>query len=224
MDDKLALNEHERLTQIYTIRNANEERVKTACRMWQKYINIRTKNDTKSKRNRHNNKFLTGYFSWPRIAQFTLAMVFIWGFTVKKLYCGCGNLARGFRFLRVFEAVVQTAATMKMSQSQLLIKSVWRWAMTEVFILSMQLCGVVEVAWRLSSVRRRTWLRWSVSFTTKPLRTYTQTLLTGQQYYQKMFTTKRPTNQPTNHPTSSPGNDFKHAHSRHKGLHREDDS
>ena len=70
------------------------------------------------------------------------------------------------------------------------------WAMTEVFILSMQLCGVVEVAWRLFSVRRRTWLRWSVSSTTKPLRTYTQILLTGQQYYKEMLTTDRPTNQP----------------------------
>ena len=28
MDDKLALNEHERITQIYTIRNANKKRVK----------------------------------------------------------------------------------------------------------------------------------------------------------------------------------------------------
>ena len=28
MDDTLALNEHERLAQIYTVRNANEKRVK----------------------------------------------------------------------------------------------------------------------------------------------------------------------------------------------------
>ena len=51
MNDKLTLNEHERITQIYAvyIRNANKKRVKKACRMWQ---NTLTKQ--REKRNRRN--------------------------------------------------------------------------------------------------------------------------------------------------------------------------
>ena len=41
MDDKLTLNEHERLTRIYTVRNANEKQVKKSMQNVTKYINIR---------------------------------------------------------------------------------------------------------------------------------------------------------------------------------------
>ena len=54
MDDTLALNEHERLTQIYTVRNANEKRVKKRAECDKNTLTYGTKNDTKRKRNRRN--------------------------------------------------------------------------------------------------------------------------------------------------------------------------
>ena len=49
MNDKLTLNEHERITQIYTVRNANKKRVKKACEMWQNTLTYRAKHDTNKK-------------------------------------------------------------------------------------------------------------------------------------------------------------------------------
>ena len=56
--DKLALNEHERITQmkqIYTVRNASMKRVKKACKMWKNTITDGTKKDKmRKKRNCRN--------------------------------------------------------------------------------------------------------------------------------------------------------------------------
>ena len=70
------------------------------------------------------------------------------------------------------------------------------WAVTEVFILSMQLCGVVEVpeefpVWDAEPDYHGVWA---------PRQNHCeriQIILTGQQHYKKMFTNDWPTNQPT---------------------------
>ena len=54
MNDKLTLNEHERITQIYTVRNANKKRAKKACGMWQNTLTYGTKMTQREKRNRRN--------------------------------------------------------------------------------------------------------------------------------------------------------------------------
>ena len=78
------------------------------------------------------------------------------------------------------------------------------WAMTEVFILSMQMCGVMEVpedfpVWDAEPDYDGVWA---------PRQNHCeriQILLTGQQYYKKMFTTGWPTNH-----RSERGNSFQH--------------